>query len=106
MEAGGPGAIGPGGVCDDDVRAVDVQLEPGQRKGPAGGARLGIGVWRHRAAAGWDVGVPYGQPVWGRRVLLVWCLLDLVLGAERVLCEADRGQSRAFGGLVPAGVGV
>ena len=45
-------------VRDDDVRALDVQREPRQRKGRAGRARAGARLRRHRAAARRHVGVP------------------------------------------------
>ena len=63
-------------------------------KGVAGGARPGAGLRRHRAAARGHVGVPHGQHLRRRRLLLVRRLLDLLLGAQRLLRQGHRRQRR------------
>ena len=108
--AGGGGnrpipAARPGGLRDDHVRALDVQLEPRRRKGPAGRAGPGAGLWRDRAAARRHVGVPHRQHLRRGGVLLLRRLLDLVLGAERLLRQGDRRQRRPRDRRVPVGVG-
>ncbi len=76
-----------------------------RRKGPPGRARPGARLRRDRAAARRHVGVPHRQHLRRRRVLLLRRLLDLVLGAERLLRQDDRRQRRARDRRVPVGVG-
>src|ERR1700677_2072196 len=46
LETGGSRSSGPGRICDDHVRPVDVQLESRQRQGHTGRARLGARLRR------------------------------------------------------------